>query len=68
MPAAWPPPTTEPDFERYFVHLRPPHGSWSLDDASIWTPQWLDAHPPGPLLCSAWGGYGDRSRLLPHNI
>jgi hypothetical protein len=50
-------PTDPPDFWRYF-------GSWAIGE-SIWTPCWKDAYPPAPCLCSAWGGYGETSRLVP---
>ena len=52
----WFSPTDPPDFWRYF-------GSWQQD--SIWAPCWKDAYPPAPSLCSAWGGYGETSRLFP---
>lgn len=36
--------------------------SWALGE-TIWTPNWRDAYPPTPSLCSAWGGLGEESRL-----
>jgi hypothetical protein len=30
-------------------------------EETIWTPCWLDAYPPMPCLCSAWGGMQDVS-------
>lgn len=58
----------DPDYHRYFVDLHSPVGSWSLLGPTIWTPCWLDAQPAPALMCSAWGGYGDESKLFPANI
>ena len=58
----WFTPTDPPDFWRYFGSLPDRVPSWALQD-TIWTPHWKDAFPPAPLLCSAWGGYTDESRM-----
>lgn len=54
-----------PNFHRFFVDMRTPVGSWTLEKNGIWAPCWLDAYPAPPLLCSTWGGYADESWLFP---
>jgi hypothetical protein len=54
--------TDPPDFNRYFLSMDRRIPSWTLGN-TIWSPNWKDVYPPGPLLCSAWGGLGDTSRI-----
>jgi hypothetical protein len=58
----WCNPTDPPDFwlcpGSAWSHVP----SWALGE-TIWTPCWLDAYPPTPCLCSAWGGMGDVSLM-----
>ena len=52
-----------------WFHTSDPPDPWRLYASvpalreTIWTPQWRDAYPPTPCLCSAWGGLGDVSRI-----
>ena len=58
----WFQPVGPPDFRRYFESLDTRIPSWTLGK-TIWSPDWRDAFAPAPLLCSAWGGLEDGSRL-----
>lgn len=67
----WFNPKDPPDFWLYSPTVAHSGGkgvpSWALEE-TIWTPCWLDAYPPIPCLCSAWGGMGDVSRLGEHYL
>lgn len=54
----WSQPTGPPDPWRLYATVP----SWAGHE-TIWTPDWRDAYPPSPCLCSAWGGLSDESRL-----
>jgi hypothetical protein len=61
----WFNPKDPPDFWLYSPPPRLGEGGRNVPvlEETIWTPCWLDAYPPIPCLCCAWGGMGDMSRM-----
>lgn len=65
MDDAWFQPMDPPDYKRHFERM---DAQIPVIERTIWSLEWRDAFPPAPLLCSAWGGLGDSSRMGLHYL